>query len=238
MKRFGVFFSALCLLIFLSAFAIHQQVNAIPKIDFQLKSAQKTFSTGQGMAYTISVEDKEDGSSKYEEIAAGEVFLEIKYLPDSAMLKSYLELKQRDASVLLLMKKGTCFNCHSLKKKMIGPSFSEVLAKYQKKTLLTDYLSDKITLGSKGVWGDSQVMPSHPEISKAQGKAIAAWIVKQAADPNYEIQTGLEGKFSIPAAALTNTKSMFLLISSYLDHGISGQHATEGRQVTTLRYKK
>jgi cytochrome c len=238
MKKSGFFLAVLSFLVFLSAFGIQQQGNAVPKIIFQLKSAQKTFSAGSAMAYTISVEDKEDGNSKYEEIATNEVFLELKFLQDSGKLRSYLEESQRDEGVLKLMKKGICFNCHALKKKMVGPSFSEVVSKYQKKPGLTDYLSDKIISGSKGIWGDSQVMPSHPELSKEQGKAIAGWITRHAADPDYEIQTGLEGKFSIPVNALPDSKSMFAVISSYLDHGISGQQAAEGRQVTTLAFKK
>lgn len=238
MKRSGVFFVMLSFLVFLSAFGIHQQGNAVPKIGFQLKSGQKTFSAGPGIAYTISVEDKEDGSSKYDEIGTAEVFLEVKYLPDSGMRRNFLEEIQRDAPVMLLMKKGTCFNCHALKKKMVGPSFSEVITKYEKKPGLTDYLSGKIISGSKGIWGDSQVMPSHPELNKEQGKAIAGWITKRAADQNYELLTGLEGKFSIPGNAIPDTKSMFVVVSSYLDHGINGQQPIEGRLVTSLAFKK
>ncbi|ULQ51297.1 c-type cytochrome [Flavihumibacter fluvii] len=238
MRRFVLVVTISLLVFFLSAFIEHEQGNTIPKIALQLKSGQKTFSQGVTLQYSIAVEDKEDGSSKYEEIAGNEVFLQLKYLPDSGMLKKYLETQQRDAPVLILMKKGTCFNCHALKKRMVGPSFAEILSKYPKQPAITDYLAGKIINGSKGVWGDSQVMPSHPEISKEQGKAIADWILKQAADPDYDLQTGLEGKFTPKASATPGEKSVYVLVSTYLDHGSKGAQALEGRQVLTLPYKK
>ena len=103
--------------------------------------------------------------------------------------------------------------------------------------MVTDYLAGKIINGSKGVWGDSQLMPSHPEITTEQGKAIAAWILKQAADPSYDLHTGLDGKFTPAPIPSPGPKSMFVLISSYLDHGVNGLNALEGRQVVTLSYK-
>lgn len=238
MKRFGIVLSITALVLFLSAYVIPEQGNSRPSIAFQLKSGQKTFSSVASLQYSVTVEDKEDGSSKYDEIAGSEVFLEMKYLPDSGHLKKYLEAQRNDAPVMLLMRKGTCFNCHSLKKKMVGPSFAEVLVRYQKKTMLTNYLAGKIINGSKGVWGDSQVMPSHPELTTEQGNAIAAWMLKQAADPYYDLQTGLEGKFIVPAVPLPDPKSILVLLPSYLDHGVNGLNTLEGRQVVTLPYRK
>ncbi len=237
MRRSGVLLTIMFMVIFLSAFIIHEQGNGLPKISLQLKPAQKTFSAGTGLSYSITVEDKEDGSSKYEEIAGTEVFLEMKYLPDSGMLKKFLARQKSDAPVLLLLKKGTCFNCHSLRNKLAGPSFTEVLTKYRKKPMVTDYLAGKIINGSKGVWGDSQLMPSHPEITPEEGKAIAAWMLKQAADPTYNLHTGLDGKFTPAATLVPGPKSIYVLIPSYLDHGVNGGNALEGRQVVTLSYK-
>lgn len=237
MRRSGELLTILFLVIFLAAFIIHEQGNGMPKIKIQLKPAQNTFSAGTGLSYSITVEDKEDGSTKYEEIAGTEVYLEMKFLPDSVMLKKFLAQQKSDAPVLLLLKKGTCFNCHSLRNKLSGPSFTEVFTKYRKKPMVTDYLAAKIINGSRGVWGDSQSMPSHQDITPEQGKGIAAWILKQAADPTYNLQTGLDGKFTPAAVPLPGPKSIYVLIPSYLDHGVNGGNALEGRQVVTLSYK-
>ena len=104
--------------------------------------------------------------------------------------------------------------------------------------MVTDYLAGKIINGSKGVWGDSQVMPSHPELTPEQGKAIAALMLKQAADPYYDLQTGLDGKFTVPTTPLPGPKPILVLLPSYLDHGVNGLNALEGRQVVTLPYRK
>lgn len=57
------------------------------------------------------------------------------------------------------MKKAGCMNCHAPDKKMIGPSFADIAAKYQGQQA-TDTLVQKVREGGKGVWGPIP-MPPH-----------------------------------------------------------------------------
>lgn len=237
MKRIFIAALSAVTIVLLPAFTESTQTNSIPRVTLQTKSGLKSFSPGQPLSYIISVEDKEDGSSKYEEIAGTEVYLEIRFLPDSGLAKKFLDQRVAEAPVLQAMKKGNCFNCHGINRKLAGPPFAEVLAKHAAKPGLTDYLAGKIIQGSKGVWGDSQVMPSHPELTKEQAVEIAAWIRKKGTDPAYEIQTGLAGKFSTVAPAAAGKTSAYLLIASYLDHGINGTQNLEAKQVLMLANK-
>jgi cytochrome c len=57
-----------------------------------------------------------------------------------------------------LASKGTCMTCHSVDKKMLGPSFNDISAKYRMgwgcgKDDATVMLTDSVLTGSKDKWG-------------------------------------------------------------------------------------
>jgi cytochrome c len=77
-----------------------------------------------------------------------------------------------------LAKKNNCLACHAVDKKLVGPSFKDVSAKYAGKTNSVDYLSKKIRSGGGGVWGPIP-MPAQPQLSEADAKKLAEWILKR-----------------------------------------------------------
>ena len=72
---------------------------------------------------------------------------------------------------MTLLQNNNCLSCHGLDKKVVGPAFSDVSAKYPTKI---DYLSNKILSGGSGVWG-SIPMPAQT-LKPADAKAIAEWL--------------------------------------------------------------
>lgn len=68
-----------------------------------------------------------------------------------------------------------CLGCHKLDKKMIGPSYKEVAAKYENTPENVEMLAEKILKGSSGVWGDVP-MPAHG-FSKENAKFMAQYIL-------------------------------------------------------------
>jgi len=112
--------------------------------------------------YTISVSDKEDGTSEYNEITAGEVLLKVVYLRDSSKVKKYLSDKANNGDIeragLLLTKTSACFTCHAAKNKLIGPSFQLIAKRYPNNATSIETLAKKVMNGSKGVWGN---IPRH-----------------------------------------------------------------------------
>lgn len=75
-----------------------------------------------------------------------------------------------------LAKANNCFSCHSLDKKIIGPSLREIAKKYADQTAAETKISELIRRGSVGLWG-STPMPSMPNISDADLKILAKWIL-------------------------------------------------------------
>jgi cytochrome c len=75
-----------------------------------------------------------------------------------------------------LAQKKNCLACHTVDKKVIGPGFKEVAAKYAADKTATDALTKKVIKGGAGVWGNA-VMPPNPQLSEAEAKQLVTWIL-------------------------------------------------------------
>ncbi|QHT71513.1 c-type cytochrome [Rhodocytophaga rosea] len=182
--------------------------------------------------YFISVSDEEDGKSEFQEIASNEVFLEVTYAPDSSKVADYLVIHNKNGAEppgLTGIKTSDCFNCHAIKNKGQGPSFSEIAKRYPHNPSTIETLAMRVMKGNSGVWGNA-AMPPHADITPQQARQIIQWILNNAADPNYDLYAGLEGSF--PTRTKSQTGGLYVLTASYLDHGLkdmpqlrqSGQH--------------
>ena len=69
-----------------------------------------------------------------------------------------------------------CMACHSVDKKVVGPSFKDVAAKYAKQKDAADMLATKIIKGGSGVWGPVP-MPANAQVNPADAKKLATWIL-------------------------------------------------------------
>lgn len=75
-----------------------------------------------------------------------------------------------------LIKKDGCTACHAIDKKVIGPAYVDVAAKYKGDAKAPAYLQDKIKKGGSGVWGQVP-MPPNTQVSDADIKAIVTYIL-------------------------------------------------------------
>ncbi len=58
--------------------------------------------------------------------------------------------------------KAGCMACHAKDKKLVGPSFKDIAAKYKGKDVVAD-LAAKVRAGGKGVWGPVPMPPTGPD---------------------------------------------------------------------------
>jgi cytochrome c len=69
-----------------------------------------------------------------------------------------------------LAKKHKCFACHAIDKKLVGPSYKDVAAKYAKDPNAEAKLAEKVKKGGSGVWGPIPMPPNtavkDPDIKK------------------------------------------------------------------------
>jgi cytochrome c len=80
------------------------------------------------------------------------------------------------ATAEALMKKDGCAACHSVDKKIIGPSYQEVAAKYKGDAGAAAKLIKKVKDGGSGVWGPVP-MPPNATTSDADIKNLVDWIL-------------------------------------------------------------
>lgn len=71
-----------------------------------------------------------------------------------------------------------CMACHAVDKKLVGPSYKDVAAKYAGQKDASDKLAAKIMKGGSGVWGPVP-MPANPQVSADEAKTLATWILTQ-----------------------------------------------------------
>jgi cytochrome c len=69
-----------------------------------------------------------------------------------------------------------CMACHAVDKKLVGPSYKDVAAKYAGQKDAVDKLSVKIIKGGAGVWGPVP-MPANAQVNDADAKKLAAWVM-------------------------------------------------------------
>ena len=75
-----------------------------------------------------------------------------------------------------LAQKKNCMACHAVDKKLVGPSYKDVAAKYGGQKDAADKLAQKIMKGGSGVWG-AIPMPANPQVSEAEAKQLAQWVL-------------------------------------------------------------
>jgi cytochrome c5 len=83
-----------------------------------------------------------------------------------------LDLKAAEA----LMQKDGCAACHGIDKKIVGPSYVEVAAKYKGDAGANAKLTQKVKAGGAGVWGQIP-MPPNPQVPDDDIKALVNWIL-------------------------------------------------------------
>jgi len=77
------------------------------------------------------------------------------------------------------MVKAGCMACHTVDKKLVGPSYQQVAAKYKGQDAATK-LAQKVRTGGKDVFGPIPMSPNGPDkISDADLRTAVEWILKQ-----------------------------------------------------------
>lgn len=75
-----------------------------------------------------------------------------------------------------LAQKKNCMACHALDKKLVGPAYKDVAAKYAKDKDAYKKLAEKIQKGSSGAWGPVP-MPANAQVSPAEAETLAKWVL-------------------------------------------------------------
>ena len=76
-----------------------------------------------------------------------------------------------------LAKAKNCMSCHAIDKKLVGPAYKDVAAKYKGDGGAAATLAAKIKTGGKGVWGQIPMPPNN--VTEDEAKKLVAWVLAQ-----------------------------------------------------------
>ena len=99
------------------------------------------------------------------EAAPVEVSLEDKYKDDPVYIKGLEKVKGSD-----------CTGCHQVDRKLIGPAYADVAAKYENTEANVTMLAQKVIAGGVGVWGEIP-MAAHPNLTEEDATDMVRYIL-------------------------------------------------------------
>lgn len=76
-----------------------------------------------------------------------------------------------------LAKAKNCMSCHASDKKLVGPAYKDVAAKYKGDAGAVDKLAAKVKAGGKGVWGEIPMPPNN--VTPDEAKKLVTWVLSQ-----------------------------------------------------------
>ena len=76
-----------------------------------------------------------------------------------------------------LAKEKGCMGCHAVDKKLVGPAYKEVAAKYKGDAKAPAMLAAKVIKGGSGTWGPTPMPPNN--VTEAEAKKLTAWVLSQ-----------------------------------------------------------
>jgi len=93
-----------------------------------------------------------------------------------AVAGSLMVAGQASANQALAQKSG-CLACHSVDKKVLGPAYKDVAAKYKGDAGAEAKLVAKVKAGGSGVWGPMPMPANSPQVKDEDIKTIVKWIL-------------------------------------------------------------
>lgn len=83
-----------------------------------------------------------------------------------------------------IAKKSLCLGCHAVDKKMVGPAFGQIAARYKNEPKAKEKLTQKIRQGGSGVWGVVAMPANQKNISDDELAYLLQWILLGAPTKN------------------------------------------------------
>jgi len=95
-----------------------------------------------------------------------------------ALIAAFAAAPARAQNIDDLLKKHACLSCHAVDKKLVGPAYKEVAAKYRTQKDAQKLLVEKVKKGGVDAWGQVP-MPPNAAVPDADLNAMVKWILAQ-----------------------------------------------------------
>ena len=94
----------------------------------------------------------------------------------TALVSGYANAAADEAAMTALAQKSACMSCHGMDKKIVGPAYKDVAAKYKGDKGAEAKLAAKVKAGGKGAWGEVP-MPPNAAVKDEDIKSLVNWIL-------------------------------------------------------------
>jgi cytochrome c len=207
--------------------------NDPPEVSFETPRDGDFYDFDQPISWSVRITDSEDTEPVAERVKLFHQLVPGKFKDTEASLTGAETLPPG----LELMKKSDCFNCHMVDRKLVGPSYLEVAARYKDQEHALDEVAKRIVTGSTGIWGEIPMIP-HPQHGIEQSRQMTEWIFSLGAEESDAVLTGSSGDFQITRPEKIDPKTgpgVLIIEASYLDSGAPPIAPLSG--VSTIRLR-
>lgn len=212
--------------------------NEPPKVALKFTGNSSFFFANQPLSYAVDVSDAEDGTLAAGKIPADRVALSIDYAAAGFDVAKLKDMPRGDAVAArfpvaqALIGQGNCKSCHLVEGKLVGPSFTEIAAKYKADADAPARLAKKIITGGNGAWGEVS-MPPNATISETDADAILKYVL--ALGDTAGKPMALSGTFTPQLPPGDAGRGSFIVRAAYTDQGGDGAPALTGETIQVLR---
>jgi cytochrome c len=147
--------------------------NQRPEVEIALASNSSFYFDNEPIEYSVSVNDKEDGSLG-SGISAEQIGFSFSYANDGAAASDELGHKSSVNGLSLIDNSG-CKACHAFEKTSVGPAYQDVAERYEDTDENKQMLVSKILKGGSGNWGN-RAMPAQA-VSEEEATIIIDYLM-------------------------------------------------------------
>lgn len=198
--------------------------NSYPTMTLATSRKNNTFFwDDEPLQYKVTISDNEDKSPNPKGLKVS-----LSYLPEGEDVPGIAlghQMEKTDVKAALfdkpIFKDSDCKSCHSVDKKSVGPSFTDVAKKYKDDPKSSTYLANKIKVGGGGVWGE-HAMSAHPQLSENSIEEMVKYILELGNEDHIITSKSPIGTFALNAHKGKSEKGKYVLIATYTDNGAEG----------------
>ncbi|HEX6227434.1 MAG TPA: ThuA domain-containing protein [Chryseolinea sp.] len=215
--------------------------NTRPQLAITTSNNKSFYWDNTTFRYAVKVTDKEDGR-----IEPGRVSVTFGYNSDSGVptladeiaRPKLLQTPEPIPSGYAKILSSDCKACHTIDKKSVGPTYTEISERYKKQADATDVLSKKIIAGGGGNWGTEHVMSAHPQLSLDEAKDMVRFILSVTDVKNKKNVLPVEGSVALNAHKKDERTGIYTLTATYTDQNPNGADVLTDSEMVRLRSAK
>ncbi len=198
--------------------------NESPLVKWEIAGNQTFYWDNRKIEYHVKVKDKED-ESLAEGINPKAIKVSFDYLPEGYDIttiaqghQTAADQEQKKPIGLKLIEGSDCKSCHTLDKKINGPSFYQIASRYRNNEFAARDLSKRVIEGSSGIWGNT-AMAAHPQLAAEQTMEMVLYILSLSGKKQTDSDYPPSGEYIAKTHIGEENKGKYLLMASYTDNG-------------------